>query len=177
MRSKGRGLALAVTLAVTCVSTAFASAAGGRPGPVRVGCGNVIGFDSTHQAKEGGRWRLVLGTAYVPVSLQRAVPVSGFRRWRYWIKQGVAVLEGAGPPVEISLPPSWNSKVRLTWGNARPRGTTIVFSRCEFSHPRAQTWLAYAGGFYIDSPRACVPLRIRVGSATASVTVGIGRRC
>lgn len=105
--------------------------------------------------------------------------MSGLRRWRYWTKQGVEVLAGTGPPVEISLAPSWTAKARLTWGNGRPRGTTIVFSRCgpKFFHPRGQPWLGYAGGFYINSPKACVPLRVRVGSATASVTVGIGRRC
>jgi hypothetical protein len=178
MGLRGR-LPVVVALAVAGVSAGLPSAAVGRPGRVRVGCDNVIGYDSTHQAKEAGRWRLVLGTASVPVSLQRAFPVSGFRRWRYWSKQGVDVLAGAGPPVEISLPPSWTTKARLTWGNGRPRGRTIVFSRCgpELSHPRGETWLAYAGGFYINGPRACVPLRIRVGGATASVTVSIGRRC
>lgn len=89
----------------------------------------------------------------------------------------MAVLAGRGRPVEISLAPSWTRKARLTWGNARRRGTTIVFSRCDFPQARGQTWLAYAGGFYINGPGACVPLRIRVGSAMASVTVGIGRRC
>lgn len=166
-----------MTLVVACMSIALASAAVGHPGPVRVGCGNVIAYLSRHQAKIGGRWRLVLGTASVPISMQRAHPVPGFRRWRYWSKQGVAVLAGTGPPVEITLARSWTTKARLTWGNGRPRGTTIVFSRCEFSASRGQTWLAYAGGFYLNGPRACVPLRVRVGSVTASVTVGIGRRC
>jgi hypothetical protein len=177
MRLRGRPLVLVGALAVAGASTGLASAAAGRSGRVRVGCGNVIGYVSTQQAKNAGHWRLVLGTASVPISIQRAFPVPSFRRWRYWSKQGVAVLAGKGPPVEISLAPSWAAKARLTWGNGRPRGASIVFQRCEFPGSRGQTWLAYAGGFYINSPRACVPLRIRLGGATTSATVGIGRRC
>jgi len=178
MRFRGRRLVVVGALGVACVSAGLASAAADNPGRVRVGCDNVIGSESTQEVKNGGHWRLVLGATSVPISIQRAFAAPHFQRWRYWSKQGVAVLAGPGPPVEISLAPSWTEKARLTWGNGLPRGTTVVFSRCaRLSSARGQTWLAYAGGFYINSPRGCVPLRIHVGRATASVTVGIGRRC
>lgn len=170
-------MALIATLALACVSAQLASGAVGRRRPVHVGCGNVIDYMSPHQVRMLRRWRLALGTASLPTSIERARPVPGLHRWRYWSKQGVAVLAGTGPPVEISLAPSWARKARLTWGNGLPRGSTIVFSRCDFSQAPGQTWLAYAGGFYIRGPRACVPLRVRVGNTTASVTVGVGRRC
>ncbi len=36
---------------------------------------------------------------------------------------------------------------------------------------------AYAGGFYLRSRTACVPLVFRVGDRSATLRFGIGRRC
>jgi hypothetical protein len=171
-----RRVALAIAVPVACVSVCVASASAARSNRVRVSCSNIIGSDTAHEDKMAGL-RLVLGSVFVPVrTSQQAVPVPLDQRWRYWMKAGVDVRAGAGPPVEISLGRSWAKKARLTWGNGLPRGTIVEFARCGAvfkSHP----WNGYAGGFYISTRSACVPLHIRVGRATASVTVAIGRRC
>ena len=36
---------------------------------------------------------------------------------------------------------------------------------------------AYSGGFFLRSRAACVPLVFRVGSRSAVVRFGVGRRC
>ena len=39
------------------------------------------------------------------------------------------------------------------------------------------SWNGYAGGFYLRSSSACVPLVFAVGQRSAVVRVGVGRRC
>jgi hypothetical protein len=165
--------ALVGSLVAACMFIGLASASAVHPKPLRVACSNVIGNETTHQASHGSR--LLLDSLFVPTgSSQEAIPLPLHHRWRYWMKAGVNVRAGTGPPVEISLPESWTGRARLTWGNGLPLSTTVEFARCG---PRSAGWNGYAGGFYISSPSACVPLRIRVGRATASTTVAIGRRC
>lgn len=169
-----RRVTVAIAVSVACASVASASAT--RSERVRVSCSNIIGGTTAHQIRAAGG-RLVLGRAFVPVRLaHQAIRVPTQQRWRYWMKAGVVLRAGAGPPVEISLGRSWTNKARVMWGNGLPDGTIVQFARCgavSKSHP----WNAYAGGFYITTPSACVPLHITVGRATASVTVAIGRRC
>jgi hypothetical protein len=165
-------LALGLSLIIACASTALAWGSARPPGTVRVGCGNVIDNPQNVQMRHA---RVVLGSVAVPVGpLQRARRVLTYRRWVYWTKQGVDVRAGVGPPVEISLRQSWTTKGRVIWGNGLPRATAVQFARCG---PKSNRWNGYSGGFYISGPSACVPLRIRVGRATAFVTVAIGRRC
>lgn len=41
----------------------------------------------------------------------------------------------------------------------------------------ANTGNAYAGGFHLRSPSACVPLIFAVGAHRATIEFGIGKRC
>ena len=43
--------------------------------------------------------------------------------------------------------------------------------------PPATVWNAYAGGFYLRTPSACVPLVFRVGKRSATVWFGLGQAC
>jgi hypothetical protein len=174
--ARGRRMTITAVLLGACVSTLLASASAASPERVRVSCSNIIGNETTHEEKTPGL-RLVLGSVVVPVgSTHKAIPVLAHQRWRYWMKAGVDVRAGAGPPVTISLRQSWVKKARVTWGNGLPRGTTVEFARCA-ALSKSQPWNGYAGGFYISTRSACVPLQIRVGRATAAVTIAIGRRC
>lgn len=174
--ARSRRVAVAIAVPVACVSVGVASASVARSERVRVSCSNIIGSATAHEGNMAGL-RLVLGTVFVPVrTSHEAIPVPLQQRWRYWMKAGVDVRAGAGPPVEISLARSWAKTARVTWGNGLPRATTAEFARCG-AVSKPHPWNGYAGGFYISTRSACVRLHIRVGRATASITVAIGRRC
>jgi len=38
-------------------------------------------------------------------------------------------------------------------------------------------WNPYSGGFLLKTQSACVPLTFRVGSRSATVRFGVGKRC
>ena len=60
----------------------------------------------------------------------------------------------------------------------RPRMTSArppEIARCPVSPPKV--WNAYAGGFYLRSRSACVPLKFRVGRRAKTVRFGLGKRC
>jgi hypothetical protein len=52
--------------------------------------------------------------------------------------------------------------------------SSVRFTGCG-SNPRSGN--AYAGGFYLASPSACVPLLVRVGTRSRTVRFGIGQTC
>jgi hypothetical protein len=161
------GVLLSAWLAVVDAAPAAARSASAT---LRVGCGNIIG---TAVSGLDSHRRVLLESVAVPVRVQRAAPVSGYKRWSYWMKAPILIRAGSGP-VKVYLAASWTGKARVSWGNGLPRATTVRFAKCGRS---SQGWNAYAGGFYISTASACVPLRIREGSHTTAVTVAIGRHC
>jgi hypothetical protein len=76
--------------------------------------------------------------------------------------------------VSVVVPPAWRSKVAVTWGSARGGQISVAFEACRDSGTH---WLAYAGGFYLDSPSMCVPLVVRIGDRSSTVRVGLGTHC
>jgi hypothetical protein len=121
------------------------------------------------------RYRTVLGSVSMPPAHLPEVSDTRERPWRYWRKQGIVVRAGASP-VSISVPPAWSRTVAIDWGNAGRGGpyARVRFARCG---PDARRGNAYVGGFSLTVPSACVPLVVRVGGRSATVLVGIGRRC
>jgi hypothetical protein len=110
--------------------------------------------------------------------LQWTVPVhQGW--WRYWQKRGLEILDGH-QTVTITVPEAWRSRAAITWGvNAGIASTlrlpgTLLTPGCPAG---SLTWNSYAGGFYLRSRSACVPLLLAVGRRSAVVRVGVGRRC
>jgi hypothetical protein len=77
--------------------------------------------------------------------------------------------------VSVSVARAWRDRVAIGWG-----GTGTVSSlrlrRCA-ADQGAASWVAYAGGFVLRVPSACVPLVFRAGGRTATVRFGLGRRC
>jgi hypothetical protein len=120
------------------------------------------------------RYRLVLGAVSVPPAYLDEVVSTGETPWAYWRKAGVVVQAG-GRAVSISVPQAWRGRAAITWGN----GGNGVFGsiRLEACPGPATSGLAYAGGFYLRSASACLPLVLRVGVRSRTVRFGLGRRC
>ena len=94
-------------------------------------------------------------------------------RWRYWQKHGLAIRAG-NQAVTISVPDAWRTRAAITWGINVGIVSTLRLPGC----PGAQgTWNAYAGGFYLRSSSACVPLVVEAGGRSTEVHIGVGRRC
>jgi hypothetical protein len=141
--------------------------------PPAVPCADVIGHASG--PLQSG-YRRVLGVISVPpgYTAQGAERVDDAGRWRYWRKAGM-VVQGGTFTVTVTVPKAWRTRVAITWGNNDlPPVSALRFTGCGAG---ARTWNAYAGGFLLRSARACVPLVFRVGSSSATVRFGIGRRC
>ena len=144
--------------------------AGARTASVRtVACGESIGY-----AKSGHEdgYRVVLGVISVPPAHLRQVVATDSQPWRYWRKAGLVIRAGS-PSVVVSVPKGWRSRAAVTWGSS---GTVSVL-RVEGCPPSPAGWRAYAGGFYLRSRSACVPLVFHLGQRAATVRFGIGRRC
>src|SRR5690348_530801 len=173
--SRPLGLLAAVLLVTGC--TGHGRAAAGRPlrpspsaGQLRVGCGQVI--ESANSGTVGGA-RVVLGVLSVPPAhLPPALP-SGLGSWRYFRKWGLGVRAGS-PAVLVSVPRAWRYRAAISWGNNIGIANSIRVLSC----PRqAGAWNRYAGGFYLRSASACVPLVFQVGRQSMTRTFGIGRSC
>jgi hypothetical protein len=118
--------------------------------------------------------RLVLGAASVPPAYLEQVVATHEQPWSYWRKAGLVIRSGS-ERVTVSVPRPWQNRAAIVWGN----GGDGVFSSvritgCGFN-PHSGN--AYAGGFYLRSPSACLPLIVRVGTRAATVRFGLGRRC
>ncbi len=140
-----------------------------------VRCADIIG-QAASPNQDG--YRLVLGRISVPPAYmqQGAVRVTGNGRWTHWRKTGMVVREG-NFTVTVSVPKAWRSRAAITWGNNDlPIVSSLKFTGCG-NGPLTNVWNAWAGGFYLRAPTACVPLIFRVGTMSETVRFGIGKRC
>jgi hypothetical protein len=160
-------LVLAIVALLAVSGPSATAAPSGAPGPA---CDRII--------QVGGpvSWRperVVLGVVAVPPPyIPQTVEVGG--RWPYWSKSGL-VVRADSPPVVVSVPSRWRDRVAISWGNSRIV-PALVFGSCPPASGLGD-WNAYAGGFYLRSRAACVPLTFRLGSRTATVRFGVGKRC
>jgi hypothetical protein len=135
-----------------------------------VTCDQVIGRPKPPFA-DG--YRRVLGVISVPPAfIPQVVRVSG-QGWPYWEKSGIAVRAGRAP-VTVTVPQSWRNRAAITWGNGKPAVSQIRFAPCPSP---AAVWNAYAGGFFLHTHGACVPLVFQVWQRAQRVRFGIGQRC
>jgi hypothetical protein len=169
-----RAAALAgAVLVAGCAAGTGTPATGSHPAtqpPVAVpadGCQLPVG----NEPSPGGK--IVLGVISLgPDFLQPAVPVHQ-RWWRYWQKHGLWIRAGH-QVVTVTVPRAWRNRAAITWGVNVSIASTLRLPGCPAS---PGTWNAYAGGFYLRSSSACVPLVFAVGRRSAMVRVGVGRRC
>jgi hypothetical protein len=94
-------------------------------------------------------------------------------RWPYWEKAGLVVRAGRSP-VTVSVPQAWRTRAAITWGNNKPMVSSLRISPCT-SPPNV--WNAYAGGFFMRTHGACIPLIFQVGDRRRLVHFGIDHRC
>jgi hypothetical protein len=130
-------------------------------------------FPYVGSPRRDSRYRLVLDVVSVPPRYLKQVVATNERPWSHWRKAGLVVR--AGSELTVSVPHAWRSQVAIVWGN----GGHGVFSSVHFvgcgSNPHFGN--AFAGGFYLRSRSACLPLLFRTGKRAAMVRFGIGRRC
>jgi hypothetical protein len=160
---------LAPILALVLAAAASSIRAAPSVTPVRVGCDQII----DQERSKPRDYRLVLRIVAVPPArlAQRAVRVSG--RWPYWHKAGL-VIHSSRKAVTVTVPKAWRGRVAITWGNDTGVVSSLRLAPCP-SPPHL--WNAYAGGFYVRSAKACVPLVFRVVGRQKLVRFGIGRSC
>jgi hypothetical protein len=167
-------LALALVTATAVSATArTASAAPARTVP----CQEIIDHpDFPFAGFPSSRYRAVLGVVSAPPRFLGQPVALHEGPWPYWLKVALVVEAGA-PSVSIRLPERWRNGVAIIWGNGNyDAGTSIQLAGgCGTSDSGVGN--AYAGGFYLRSRAACVPLVFRVGDRSATLHFGIGRRC
>jgi hypothetical protein len=118
-------------------------------------------------------YRRVLGVISVPRAYTPQVVRTPGERWPYWEKAGL-VVRASRSPVTVSVAKAWRTRAAITWGNAKPAVSSLRISPCP-SPPNE--WHAYAGGFFMRSHGACIPLVFQVGQRRKLVRFGIDRRC
>jgi hypothetical protein len=99
--------------------------------------------------------------------------------WRYWQKHALWIWPGH-QAVTITVSKAWRTRAAITWGVNLGIVSTLRLPGALLTPgcPAGPgTWDAYAGGFYLRSRSACVPLVFAVGRRSAVVRVGVGRRC
>jgi hypothetical protein len=156
------GLAGAMTLA---------AAAARANAPPTVSCTEIVGrFRSGHAAG----YRVVLGTVSVPPAYRPQVVPSRIKAWPFLKKAGIAV-RGGSRAVVVTVPKAWRSRAAISWGDSAI-GSGLRIASCPAFLP-PEVWNAYAGGFYLRSRSACVPLTFRVGRRTQTVRFGLAKHC
>ena len=156
--------AVIAALVLTAASTSAASS------PRVVRCESIVQPGGTFTWKPE---RVVLGVAAVPPAYIPQTVETGTLPWRYWSKSGL-VIKANSPPVDVSVPPRWRTRVTIGWGDRN--GSHLRFAPCPPSSALGD-WNPYTGGFYLRSRPACVPLTFRVGDRSATVRFGVGKRC
>jgi len=158
-----------------------ASALGARttssPGRSRnVPCDEIIDltrFPHWGNAQPQWRNRLVLNSISVPPAFIHNYS-SDQPGWPYFSKWGI-VVRSDGRSVTLTVPPRWRDRLAIDWGNNGHGVYQVIrLAGCKYGKNVGN---AYAGGFYLRSRSACVPLTFRVGDRTATLRFGIGRRC
>ena len=110
----------------------------------------------------------------VPGPYLRQVVRTEDAKFPWWRKAGL-VVRANGQPVTITVPDGWREHVAIDWGYGNMGGpfSSLRIAGCG-SDPSSGS--AYSGGFVVRTP-SCVPLTFHVGSRSATVRFGIGRRC
>ena len=157
---------LALAGAMTLAATAARANA-----PPTVSCTGIVGRVRSGHA--GGN-RVVLSTVSVPPEYLPQVGPSRNKAWPFFTKRGLAV-RGDSPAVVVTVPKAWRRRVAITWGDSAIASGLRIASCSAFLPPKV--WNGYAGGFYLRSRSACVPLIFRVGRSAKTVRFGLAKQC
>jgi hypothetical protein len=172
-----RTLIVLATVALALAAVAAASSRSHLQSRARtVPCNEIIGLTKWPYLGSRDpryRYRSVLGVVSVPPAYISQVVHLRDGAWPYWSKAGLVVRAGRGP-VTVSVPLAWRARAAITWGGNTGIVSSLRISRCGSNPTRGN---AYAGGFYLRSRSACLPLIFRAGGHSATVRFGLGRRC
>jgi hypothetical protein len=159
--------ALATFAAIVSVVAAFAA-------PPGVAEHATVSCDSVAQVigrvAPGPGSRIVFGRIAVPARYLARVADEDYPL-RHWVKAGILVRPGSRP-VDLIVPVAWRSRLAIGWGDGGV-ASSVRIAGCPAYGRR---WLGYAGGFHLAAP-ACVPLIVRTGGRSRTISFGIGRRC
>jgi hypothetical protein len=136
-----------------------------------VSCNEVI---KTVKFPYEGGYRLVLSVVSAPPKYLPNVYRANKQGWPYMRKAGLVVTGRAA--VSVSVPRAWRSRVAIRWGNRPGPFSSLRVAGCPPPQD-ARKGRAYAGGFFLKAPSACVPLIFRVAGRSATVRFGLGRAC
>jgi len=144
--------------------------------PHDVPCDEII-----HHTKfpyRSGGYRLVLGVVSVPPAYLGQIVPTKHKPWVYWRKAGL-VIRADSARVSVIVPKAWRKRVAITWGNSTGIVSSLRIPGCPapLSGEQPRGGNAYAGGFYLRSRSACVPLIFGVGKRRATARFGLGRVC
>ncbi|SDO25745.1 hypothetical protein SAMN04515671_0330 [Nakamurella panacisegetis] len=92
---------------------------------------------------------------------------------RLFAKTGLLVRAGAS--LTIGIGPGFADRARIGWG-VSPIAAELTVTDCQDPARPEGTWLAYAGGYYVDRPM-CLPILITTGRRSAQVSIGVGTTC
>jgi hypothetical protein len=172
-RSAGICVALIALLAPSATASAAEAA---PPATTRtVPCDESIDttpFPYLGNSQAQYRYRSVLNAIAVPPAHLQQVVATRQQPWRYWRKAGLVVRTRRA--VTITVPPHWRTRAAIVWGNSGGPFASLRIAACAGS-PHSGN--AYAGGFYLRSSSACLPLIFTVAGRSATVRFGIGTRC
>lgn len=142
------------------------------PGKRTLNCADPIGTAPSPTAPHAD----VLGVVGLDLTSQpQAAPVTGTAPHRLFAKTGLFVR--AGRESTLTVPPSWATRVSITWGNHAPGwATELHIPACPAPEPDSGKWLVFPGGYSLDEP-ACVPLQIRTENRTTTVHVPVATPC
>jgi hypothetical protein len=169
-----------IVVATAALALAAVAAAPSRSSlhsaPRAVPCSEIIDFTKWPYLGSRDpryRYRSVLRVVSVPPAYISKVVHLRDGAWPYWTKAGLVVRAGR-EPVTVSVPLAWIKRAAITWGGNTGIASSLRIARCGSDPSRGN---AYAGGFYLRSRSACLPLIFRVGSRSTTVRFGLGRRC
>lgn len=135
-----------------------------------VGCDQIIG---TATSGDAAGYRVVLGVVSAPPArmpgVARDPAAAPFSFWR----KAAMVIRGSTRPVTVTVAPAFARRARIGWGNPAHPSRAVRFAAC----PARSVWNAYAGGFFLRTTSACVPLTFTVGARSATLRFGVGETC
>jgi hypothetical protein len=145
----------------------------GRSAVPVVPCDEII-LDTNFPYPTAG-YRTVLGVVAVPQAYLKQVVPTRRQPWAYWRKAGLVVRAGS-PQVTVTVPRVWRTRASIAWGNGSAGSHAVSLAIASCAGP-VNAGHAYAGGFYLRSASACVPLIFHVGGQHTTVRFGLGKRC
>ncbi|OHV66820.1 hypothetical protein [Pseudofrankia sp. BMG5.36] len=154
------------------VAPGFGSAAPVDDGSRTMDCGDVIDAISSPPSE----FSIVASDIALPTRVQlqasRNTNIPASDPQAYFAKYGLLVRVGVA--VDLALAPNFADEAAIGWGTGEP-GLVVHVPACS-AHGNGVTWLAFAGGYYVNTPR-CLPVEVHTPSGRESVSIGAGAPC